>query len=101
MVADNGRGAHAGGRPEKTESERLRRPSGTLTTSKTRAYSEFPKGNRSLGEIVKHILPFPDDSCQGTDLKQHTSLHTRIPVKPEPITRLLRTTCSGSYAIEC
>src|SRR6266478_5993574 len=32
----------AGGRPEKTESERLHRPSRTLTTSKTRAYSEFP-----------------------------------------------------------
>src|SRR5207237_8171866 len=28
----------AGGRPEKTESERLHRPSRTLTTSKTRAY---------------------------------------------------------------
>ena len=27
---------------KKTESERLHRPCGTLTTSKTRAYSEFP-----------------------------------------------------------
>src|SRR5882724_8362737 len=42
-VADHGRAAQAGGRPEKTESERLHRPSRTLTTSKTRAYSEFPK----------------------------------------------------------
>src|SRR2546428_7716693 len=41
-VADHGRAAQAGGRPEKTESERLHRPSRTLTTSKTRAYSEFP-----------------------------------------------------------
>src|SRR5437016_12560578 len=41
-VADHGRAAQAGGRPGKTESERLHRPSGTLTTSKTRAYSEFP-----------------------------------------------------------
>src|SRR5437016_8667447 len=42
-VADHGRAAQAGGRPEKTESERLHRPSRTLTTSKTQAYSEFPK----------------------------------------------------------
>src|SRR5437016_4601079 len=41
-VADHGRAAQAGGRSEKTESERLHRPSRTLTTSKTRAYSEFP-----------------------------------------------------------
>src|SRR6266480_510041 len=41
-VADHGRAAQAGGRPEKTESERLHRPSRTLTTAKTRAYSEFP-----------------------------------------------------------
>src|SRR5947208_12350782 len=53
-VADHGRAAQAGGRPEKTESERLHRPSRTLTTSKTRAYSEFPLGvpyPRSLAEL--------------------------------------------------
>src|SRR5438094_1062087 len=42
-VADHGRAAQASGRPEKTESEGLHRPSRTLTTSKTQAYSEFPK----------------------------------------------------------
>src|SRR5437879_9980550 len=50
-VADHGRAAQAGGRPEKTESERLHRPSRTLTTSKTRAYSEFPE----LGTHVSNL----------------------------------------------
>src|SRR5438552_19131817 len=51
-VADHGRAAQAGGRPEKTESERLHRPSRTLTTSKTRAYSEFPKMNGQQQSVV-------------------------------------------------
>src|SRR5438034_3696386 len=52
-VADHGRAAQAGGRPEKTESERLHRPSGTLTTSKTRAYSEFPLLSSHLTWLIE------------------------------------------------
>src|SRR5438876_7660472 len=37
---------------KKTESERLHRPSRTLTTSKTRAYSEFPKMNGQQQSVV-------------------------------------------------
>src|SRR5207249_12294781 len=51
--ACHGRAAQAGGRPEKTESERLHRPSGTLTTSKTRAYSEFPLLSSHLTWLIK------------------------------------------------
>src|SRR5438034_3222102 len=63
-VADHGRAAQAGGRPEKTESERLHRPSRTLTTSKTRAYSEFPLRNATPSVLhQRHIGRVLRSSC--------------------------------------
>src|SRR5881398_3223253 len=63
-VADHGPAAQAGGRPEKTESERLHRPSGTLTTSKTRAYSESLARLHTVRTQMAILVVFLFSGCE-------------------------------------